>query len=55
MPNSNAGRENESRTELIQGSPVSGRPLALPEAKPMKITQKIAEREVEDADDGRTF
>jgi hypothetical protein len=48
-------RGNESRKQLIQGSPVSGSPLALPEAKPMKITQKIGEREVEEADDGRAF
>jgi hypothetical protein len=38
MPNSNAGRE--TRKKLIQGSPASGNPLALPEANPMKITLK---------------
>ena len=37
MPNSNAGRETYSRKKFIQARPDSGRPLVLPQAKPMKI------------------
>jgi len=40
MPNSNAGRETYSRKKFIQASPDSGRPLVLPQAKPMKIRPK---------------
>jgi len=45
VPNRNACRQTSSRTKLILGSPVRGSPLALPEAKPLKITPN---REVRD-------
>jgi len=40
MPNGNAGKENYSRKNFIQARPVSGNPLALPQARPMKIRPK---------------
>ncbi len=40
MPNKSAGSETYSRKKFIQASPASGSPLALPQAKPMKIMPK---------------
>ena len=40
MRNSNAGSETYSRKKFIQARPDSGRPLVLPQAKPMKINPK---------------
>src|SRR5260370_24921564 len=38
IPNSKAGSETYSRKKFIQARPASGSPLALPQAKPMKIS-----------------
>jgi len=40
IPNSNAGSETLSRKKFIHAKPASGRPLDLPQAKPMKIRPK---------------
>src|ERR1700712_3919206 len=40
IPNSSAGSETYSRKKFIHARPCSGRRLALPQAKPMKIRPK---------------
>ena len=40
IPKSSAGSETYSRKKFIHANPVSGRLLALPQAKPMKIKPK---------------
>src|ERR1700682_5000683 len=40
IPNRSAGSETYSRKKFIQARPDSGSPLALPQAKPMKIKPK---------------
>src|SRR3979411_2566842 len=40
IPNSSAGSETYSRKKFIHARPCSGRPLALPQAKPMKLRPK---------------
>jgi hypothetical protein len=40
IPNNSAGNETYNRKKFIHARPCSGRPLALPQAKPMKIRPK---------------